>query len=157
MCSALWQHTIWRSQHDWHSTWKTILQSILIPKMASTHLSFHTLCLDKMWFRSIKTIFHNWTRSKSVNIPQNLPMGISRLKILWSPLMYSTSTMIGAEYVMSRSLHSCGAVSLTMFMPSSIFGFPTRTSIYLKTNQLYHYNTVNLNDHILVEICLDLF
>lgn len=42
------------------------------------------------------------------------------------------STVIGAEYVISLSLHSCGQVDLVILNPSSISGLPTVMLRYLK-------------------------
>jgi hypothetical protein len=48
------------------------------------------------------------------------------------PLVYSISTVMGAEYVRSLKRHSWGVVDLVILNPSSISGMPTYMFKYLK-------------------------
>ena len=47
------------------------------------------------------------------------------------PRVYSTSTVTGAAYVMSRNRHCCGVMSSTM-KSSSTDGLPTWMLVYLR-------------------------
>lgn len=62
----------------------------------------------------------------------HLPIRRLFLTTRWFPRVYSISTVMGAEYVKSRSLHSCGVVGLEMLYASSTSGVPTLTFRYLK-------------------------
>jgi hypothetical protein len=46
--------------------------------------------------------------------------------------VYSMSTVIGAEYVMSLSRQSCGVVDCEILNPSSTSGIPTLTLLYFR-------------------------
>lgn len=62
----------------------------------------------------------------------HLPIRRLFLTTRWFPRVYSISTVMGAEYVKSRSLHSCGVVGLEILYASSTSGVPTLTFRYLK-------------------------
>jgi hypothetical protein len=64
----------------------------------------------------------------------HLPISKLFLITRWFPRVYSISTVMGAEYVKSRSLHSCGVVDLEILYASSTSGAPTLTFRYLKQN-----------------------
>ena len=54
----------------------------------------------------------------------------SRTTLSFGPRVYSTSAVMGAEYVMSRKRQSCG-VNLFVWKLSVTVGAPTYTLVYL--------------------------